>query len=113
MAAAEARALLDQLMGGDRNAALPRGAALPRSKRARDNGESSSLLLPGKRHKSCFDNDICPLYCAWGVVVYELFVNTKSDNTVCLDRKLITGASPLASNELGKLAATELLKGVS
>jgi len=37
-------------------------------------------------------------------------VNTKSDKTVCLDRKLITGASPLASNELGKLAATTLLK---
>jgi D-lactate dehydratase / protein deglycase len=37
-------------------------------------------------------------------------INTKSDNTVCLDRKLITGASPLASNELGKLAANTLLK---
>jgi len=37
-------------------------------------------------------------------------VNTKSDNTVCVDRKLITGASPLASNELGKLAANTLLK---
>ena len=37
-------------------------------------------------------------------------INTKSDKTVCLDRKLITGASPLASNELGKLAATTLLK---
>ena len=37
-------------------------------------------------------------------------VNTKSDKTVCLDRKLITGASPLASNELGKLAATTLLR---
>jgi len=37
-------------------------------------------------------------------------MNTKSDKTVCLDRKLITGASPLASNELGKLAATTLLK---
>ena len=36
--------------------------------------------------------------------------NTKSDDTVCLDRKLITGASPLASNELGKLAANTLLK---
>jgi len=36
-------------------------------------------------------------------------VNTESDNTVCLDRKLITGASPLASNELGKLAANTLL----
>lgn len=37
-------------------------------------------------------------------------VNTKSDKTVCVDKKLITGASPLASNELGKLAATTLLK---
>jgi molecular chaperone Hsp31 and glyoxalase 3 len=37
-------------------------------------------------------------------------VNTKSDKTVCLDRRLITGASPLASNELGKLAAATLLK---
>lgn len=37
-------------------------------------------------------------------------VNTKSDKTVCLDRRLITGASPLASNELGKLAAKTLLK---
>jgi molecular chaperone Hsp31 and glyoxalase 3 len=37
-------------------------------------------------------------------------VNTKSDKTVSLDRKLITGASPLASNELGKLAANTLLK---
>ena len=36
-------------------------------------------------------------------------VNTKSDKTVCVDRKLITGASPLASNELGKLAASTLL----
>jgi D-lactate dehydratase / protein deglycase len=37
-------------------------------------------------------------------------INNKSDKTVCLDRKLITGASPLASNELGKLAAKTLLK---
>lgn len=36
--------------------------------------------------------------------------NTKADKTVCLDRKLITGASPAASNELGKLAANTLLK---
>ena len=41
-----------------------------------------------------------------------IIVNTKSDKTVCLDRKLITGASPLASNELGKLAAETLLKGL-
>ena len=37
-------------------------------------------------------------------------VNTKGDKTVCVDRKLITGASPLASNELGKLTANTLLK---
>ncbi len=42
-----------------------------------------------------------------------IIVNTKSDKTVCLDRKLITGASPLASNELGKLAATTLLKALN
>ncbi|MDC0303576.1 protein deglycase HchA [Flavobacteriales bacterium] len=40
-------------------------------------------------------------------------VNTESDNTVCVDRKLITGASPLASNELGKLAANTLLEGLN
>lgn len=37
-------------------------------------------------------------------------VNGKADKTVCLDRKLITGASPLAANPLGKLAAETLLK---
>jgi molecular chaperone Hsp31 and glyoxalase 3 len=42
-----------------------------------------------------------------------IIVNTKSDKTVCVDRKLITGASPLASNELGKLAAKTLLEKLS
>jgi molecular chaperone Hsp31 and glyoxalase 3 len=37
-------------------------------------------------------------------------MNTKMDKTVCVDRRLITGSSPLASNELGKLAAKTLLK---
>jgi len=37
------------------------------------------MMLPGKRQKSCFDRDIDPLYAAWGVDVYDLFVNTKSD----------------------------------
>lgn len=36
-------------------------------------------------------------------------INKKSDDTVCKDRKLLTGASPLASNKLGKLAADTLL----
>ncbi len=40
-------------------------------------------------------------------------VNTKSDDTVCLDRGLITGASPAASDKLGRLAAKTLLKQLS
>lgn len=40
-------------------------------------------------------------------------MNKKGDKTVSLDRRLITGASPLASNELGKLAAKTLLKELS
>ena len=39
-------------------------------------------------------------------------VNKKADDTVCLDRRLITGASPLAADALGKLAAETLLKEV-
>lgn len=39
-------------------------------------------------------------------------MNTESDKTVVVDRKLITGASPLASNELGKLAANTLLEAM-
>ena len=42
-----------------------------------------------------------------------IIVNAKSDKTVCVDRKLITGASPLASNELGQLAAKTLLEDLS
>jgi len=42
-----------------------------------------------------------------------VIVNKKSDNSTHLDRKLITGASPLASNELGKLAAKTLLQELS
>ncbi|HCI03136.1 MAG: protein deglycase HchA [Oceanospirillaceae bacterium] len=35
--------------------------------------------------------------------------NSKPDDTVCIDRNLITGASPLASNNLGKQVANTLL----
>ena len=37
-------------------------------------------------------------------------MNSKMDKTVCADRGVITGASPLASNELGKLAVKTLLE---
>ena len=36
--------------------------------------------------------------------------NTKGDDTCCIDRNLITGASPAASHNLGQLAAKTLLK---
>jgi len=39
-------------------------------------------------------------------------VNTKSDATVVVDRRLVTGASPLAADELGKVAATTLLEAL-
>lgn len=37
-------------------------------------------------------------------------VNTKADDTCCIDRALITGASPDAADGLGALAATTLLE---
>jgi molecular chaperone Hsp31 and glyoxalase 3 len=40
-------------------------------------------------------------------------INEEADNTVHKDRKLITGASPLAANAFGKLSANELLKEVN
>jgi molecular chaperone Hsp31 and glyoxalase 3 len=40
-------------------------------------------------------------------------INKKADNTCHIDRKLITGASPQAANDFGKLSATELLKAVN
>jgi molecular chaperone Hsp31 and glyoxalase 3 len=39
-------------------------------------------------------------------------VNKKADDTCHVDRNLITGASPAASNKLGRLAAQTLLKAV-
>ncbi|MEM9723137.1 MAG: glyoxalase III HchA [Bacteroidota bacterium] len=40
-------------------------------------------------------------------------INMEADKTVHADRKLITGAGPLAANNFGKLSATELLKVVN
>lgn len=41
------------------------------------------------------------------------FVNKKADKTCNKDRKLITGASPQAANDFGKLSATTLLELVN
>jgi len=40
-------------------------------------------------------------------------INQEADNTCYVDRKLITGASPQAANDFGKLAANEILKEVN
>lgn len=40
-------------------------------------------------------------------------INKKADKTCHIDRKLISGASPKAANDFGKLSATELLKEVN
>lgn len=37
-------------------------------------------------------------------------INKKADDSVCLDRRLISGASPQAADALGELAATTLLE---
>ena len=71
--ASEARAMLDALMGSDRDHSLPVGASTSKV----NDGD----MWAGSRgnKKSCYDRDICPLYCAWGVDVFDLFTNTKSD----------------------------------
>jgi molecular chaperone Hsp31 and glyoxalase 3 len=40
-------------------------------------------------------------------------INKKADKTCHIDRKLISGASPQAANDFGKLSAIELLKEVN
>lgn len=108
MATEEARAMLDALMGGDRNAPLPKGAALP----GLSAEEASQLLLPGKRKKSCYDKDIDPLYTAWGVDCFDLFVNTKSDlgaNPNVVDRAAHVEYLALPSHEQDRLGYTYFL----
>ena len=63
--------MLDALMGADRNTALPPGTA------AGTTGGGAPTM--SRRKRSCYDHNVCPLYCAWGVDVHELFTNTKSD----------------------------------
>jgi len=69
--ASEARAMLDALMGSDRDSSVPIGTSISKG------GEGD--MWPRGNKKSCYDRDICPLYCAWGVDVFDLFTNTKSD----------------------------------
>jgi hypothetical protein len=49
---------------------------------------------------------VCEKLTALGVET----INKKADNSVHVDRRLVTGASPQAANNFGRLAATTLLK---
>jgi hypothetical protein len=91
----EARAMLDALMGADRNAPVEGASGIS------SHGGGGGVGGPTRRQKrSCYDQDVCPLYCAWslssqeeptwaesvavnenmgGIDVYDLFTNTKSD----------------------------------
>lgn len=51
---------------------------------------------------------VCEKLTALGVEI----INKKADNSVHVDRRLVTGASPKASNDFGRLAAQTLLKTV-
>jgi len=81
MATGEARAMLDALMGPDRDAYIPNISKMGLSANSHHSDADAMTMMPGqnKRKKSCFDRDVCPYYTAWGVDLYELFVNTKSD----------------------------------
>lgn len=55
----DAKALLDSLMGSSRNEVGANARAVETA--------------------SCWDGRYCPYYCVWGVNVYSLFENTRSD----------------------------------
>jgi hypothetical protein len=67
----EARAMLDALMGQDRNMSSIVAAS--------SDGGNQTNWDSLRKKKSCYDKEICPLYCAWGSDLFELFTNTKSD----------------------------------
>ena len=77
--------MLDALMGSDRNASLPSGAAYGADQQTSGgtghDGHHGHSGHPGpyRRKRSCYDPAVCPLHCAWGTDLHELFTNTKSD----------------------------------
>eukprot|EP00984_Skeletonema_dohrnii_P038377 scaffold41534_cov155-Skeletonema_dohrnii-CCMP3373.AAC.3 len=121
----EARAMLDALMGADRNAPVEGAAGISNS--------SSGAANPRGRNKSCYDNDVCPLYCAWslssqenptwaetvaanegagGIDVFDLFTNTKSDigaNPFRVDDHAREEFASLPDHEKRRLGYEEML----
>lgn len=121
----EARAMLDALMGADRNAPVEGASGSGNS--------SGGGGGPRGRKKSCYDNDICPLYCAWslssqenptwaetvaanegagGIDVFDLFTNTKSDigaNPYRVDDHAREEFASLPDHEKRRLGYEEML----
>eukprot|EP00956_Cyclotella_meneghiniana_P016505 scaffold26070_cov71-Cyclotella_meneghiniana.AAC.9 len=124
--AAEAAALLDALMGQDRNAPVPGASGLPDS-----NGNLQNAADRRSKKRSCYDPDICPLYCAWsisdtptwyenvaanegagGIDVYDLFTNTKSDlgpNPFRVDETARAEFAALPDHEKRRLGYEDML----
>jgi len=120
----EARAMLDALMGADRNAPVEGASGM---------NSSTSGAAPRGRKKSCYDNDVCPLYCAWslssqenptwaetvaanegagGIDVFDLFTNTKSDigvNPYRVDDHAREEFASLPDHEKRRLGYEEML----
>lgn len=121
----EARAMLDALMGADRNAPVEGSSG--------SGNNSGGGGGPRGRKKSCYDNDICPLYCAWslssqenptwaetvaanegagGIDVFDLFTNTKSDigtNPYRIDDHAREEFASLPDHEKRRLGYEEML----
>lgn len=121
----EARAMLDALMGADRNAPVEGASG--------SGNNSGGGGGPRGRKKSCYDNDICPLYCAWslssqenptwaetvaanegagGIDVFDLFTNTKSDigtNPYRVDDHAREEFASLPDHEKRRLGYEEML----
>ncbi|KAL7465091.1 hypothetical protein ACHAXS_005418 [Conticribra weissflogii] len=122
----EARAMLDALMGADRNAPVQGASGI-------HHGPTSSHGGPRRQKRSCYDPDICPLYCAWslssatsptwaesvaanenagGIDVYDLFTNTKSDigpNPYKVDDHAREEFASLPDHEKRRLGFEEML----
>uniref|UniRef100_A0A7S2LLV4 Uncharacterized protein n=1 Tax=Leptocylindrus danicus TaxID=163516 RepID=A0A7S2LLV4_9STRA len=75
----EARAMLDALMGNNRNDYIPN---ISTARHDNPLNTEKSKKANGSARISCYDRDVCPYYTAWGVDVFELFVNTKSASDV-------------------------------
>ena len=97
-------ALLAANMDGDKNSFIYKGYKIAAFPDAVDEQTPMFGYMPGHMPWKFGEklNDL-------GVTI----INDGADNTCHIDRKLISGASPLAANEFGKLSAKELLKVVN